>query len=432
MSALENRPRARVLASVLAVLATAAPACRRAPDEPAAHGADTPAAAKHHCPMHPTYVVDRPGDCPICGMKLVPVGAREPQGGVDVFGRATVALSPERRRLSGITSLELRVQPLIQEIRAVGFVTADERLLHHVHAKFEAYVEHLHVDFTGKFVKRGEPLLSLYAPDLVATQEEYLLAWRAQKQLGRSGIPSVSQGGLDLLEAARQRLLFWDIRPAAIEALQQTGRVMRTLDLHADISGYVVKKNVVHGMRVMPADTLFDIADLSHLWVLADVYETDLPALRLGLQAEVSVPYLPGRSWRGPVTNIAPTVDEQTRTIKVRIEVDNQGAALKPGMFADVLLLGQPGTGLLLPDDAVIRSGQRDLVFLDRGDGHFEPREVQLGPKVRGGLSVRAGLAPGERVVSGANFLLDSESSLRAALAAMPPSASAPAPAHRH
>ncbi len=419
------RSLAPCLVALLALLAL--PGCRRAALEPGAA-----LTAHYHCPMHPTYVADQPGDCPICGMKLVPTGAgAEPAPAATLEGRAAVALGAERRQLSGVTSIELRPQALVQEIRAVGFVAADERRLHHVHAKFEAYVEQLYVDFTGKFVERGEPLLSLYAPDLVATQEEYLLAYRAQEQLAGSGIASVRRGGLELLEAARQRLLFWDIRPADVETLQRTGRVKRTLDLHAELSGFVVQKNVVHGMRVTPADTLFDVADLSHVWVLADVYESDLPALRVGLQAEVSVTYLPGRAWRGPLTNVAPTVDEATRTVKVRVEVENEGALLKPGMFADVRLLGAPGHGLVLPDDAVIRGGQRDVVFVDRGEGRYEPRAVRLGERVRGGLRVLDGLAAGERVASGANFLLDSESSLRAALAASA-DATPPAAPHRH
>ncbi len=422
------RPSRRALRSLVACVAVlaallAAPACRRAARPSAA------VTASYHCPMHPTYVSGQPGDCPICGMKLVAMGGEAPATAV-VEGRAPLVLSAERRQLSGVTSIELRPQALVQEIRAVGFVTADERRLHHVHAKFEAYVEQLYVDFTGKFVQRGEPLLSLYAPDLVATQEEYLLAYRAQEQLASSGIASVRQGGLQLLEAARQRLLFWDIRPADVETLQRTGRVKRTLDLHAELSGFVVQKNVVHGMRVTPADTLFDVADLSHVWVLADVYESDLPALRVGQQAEVSVTYLPGRSWRGPLTNVAPTVDEATRTIKVRVEVENEGARLKPGMFADVRLLGVLGHGLVLPDDAVVRGGRRDVVFVERGEGRYEPRAVRLGERVRGGLRVLDGLATGERVASGANFLLDSESSLRAALAAT--TDGAPQAPHRH
>jgi Cu(I)/Ag(I) efflux system membrane fusion protein len=418
-----------------------------------------PAAAEqalYHCPMHPTYVSEAPGDCPICGMKLVRMespapGDRGPAAGGEeggaAPGRGVVSLTPERRQLLGVRSEPVRRAQLERVIRTVGRVTVDERRLHHIHTKYEGYVEHLHVDFTGKFVERGEPLASIYSPELVATQQEYLLAWRAQQRLAASGIPSVARGGVDLLEAARQRLRLWDIRPGDIEQLERTGEVRRTLDLHSDVSGYVVAKMALHGMRITPADTLFDIADLSHLWVLADVYESDLPQVRVGMAADVTVPYLPGRSWRGPVTYVAPTVEEKTRTVKVRVEVDNLDDALKPEMFADVLLRSDLGTGLVLPDGAVVRTGDRDLVFVDRGDGRLEPRDVRVGARVQAGYQALGGVEEGERVVTSANFLLDSESSLRAALSAMgttssPPPSGEPArpgaagspaaPDHRH
>jgi Cu(I)/Ag(I) efflux system membrane fusion protein len=424
-----------VLAGAGALSAT----CRRAADSEA-RATIAPQPTRYHCPMHPTYVSDKPGDCPICGMRLVPMAAgasaagETVQRGQDtpgVAGRGAVVLTPERRQMLGIRSEEVRRAPLTRTIRTVGRVAPDERRLHHVHTKYEGYVEHLYVDFTGKFVRKGEPLLSLYSPELVATQQEYLLAWRAQKQLAASGIPAVEKGGVDLLEAARQRLLLWDIRAEDIERLEKTGQVKRTLDLHSEISGYVVQKMAVHGMRVMPADTLFDIADLSSLWVLADVYESDLPSVRLGMVGEVSVPYIPGRTWRGPVTYIAPTVEEKTRTIKVRIEVANAGEELKPDMFADVFLESARGSGVVVPESAVIDAGDRRLVFLDRGEGRFEPREVKLGARVSGGFEVLAGLAEGDRVVTSANFLLDSESSLKAALSAMgTPSPSKPEHVH--
>ena len=202
----------------------------------------------------------------------------------------------------------------------------------------------------------------------------------------------------------------------------------RTLDLYSPVSGYVTQKMAIHGMRVTSADTLFDIADLSHLWVLADVYESDLPAVRVGMPAELGLSYLPGRTWRGSVTYIAPVVEEKTRTIKVRVEVDNADGQLKPEMFADVALHTALGQGLVVPESAVIKTGERTLVFVDRGDGGLEPREVQVGAKVAEGVEVLSGLAEGERVVTGANFLLDSESSLKAALAAMSPAPPTPAP----
>jgi Cu(I)/Ag(I) efflux system membrane fusion protein len=223
-----------------------------------------------------------------------------------------------------------------------------------------------------------------------------------------------------------------------IDRLQQTGEVTRTLDLYSDTDGWVVQKSALHGMRVTPGDTLFEIADYSHLWVMADVYETDLSAVRLGMSASLSMAYLPGRTWRGTVTWIAPTVDEQTRTIKVRVEVDNANGELKPEMFADVQLTAAGASGLLAPDSAFLRSGERTLAFVDLGDGRLEPREVRLGARVGGELQVLSGLAEGERVVTAANFLLDSESSLKAALSAIssapaaPAAAASPAPGRNH
>jgi membrane fusion protein, copper/silver efflux system len=422
--------------------------------------------AQYHCPMHPTYVADKPGDCPICGMRLVPIEAtpapvtataplgqhkiayyRSPMDptvhsdrpakdsmGMDfipvyedelagaasaVTGRAVVALSPERRQLLGIRSELVRMEPIEHVIRTVGRVTPDETRIHHIHTKYDAYVERLYVDFTGKFVEKGDRLVALFSPELLATQEEYLLALHARDRLAASDQPGVAKGGADLLEATRQRLLLWDIAPADIAEIERTGKAKRALDLHSDVSGYVLQKNAVQGMRVMQADTLFDIADLSHLWVLADVYVSDLAAIRLGMRAEVSAAHLPGQTWRGPVTYIAPTVDEKTRTVKVRVEVDNRDAALKPDMYADVLLRTDLGTGLVVPESAVIDAGDRKLVFLDRADGRLEPRQVQIGATLPDGVQVLSGLAQGDRVVTSANFLLDSESSLKAALSSM-------------
>jgi len=432
-------------------------------------------AVKYHCAMHPHYTSDKPGDCPICGMKLVPLeqgGAgqaaaskpgerkvafyRSPMDpsihsdkpakdemGMDfvpvfedelrgalagVSGRAAVTISAERRQLLGVRSEPVKKVRLSHRIRTVGRVAVDERRLRHIHTKYDGYVEQLYVDYKGKLVRRGERLLSIYSPELVATQQEYLLAHRAQARLADSAVRSAAQGSVDLHEAARQRLLLWDIRPADIEKLERAGQVTRTLDVYADIGGYVVEKMAYQGMRVTPADTLYDIADLSHLWVLADVYEYTLPSLTLGAEGHIEVASIPGRVWKGAVTYISPTVEEKTRTIKVRLEVDNAGGELKPDMFADVFLHVDRGEGVVVPEGAVINAGDRRLVFLDRGEGRFEPREVKLGIKVNGSglLQVLSGLSEGDRVVTAANFLLDSESSLRAALAGMSSEETAP------
>jgi len=436
------------------------------------------AAPVYYCPMHPTTVSDKPGECPICqmnlepipdslktgwaraagggrrvlyyrspmdptvhsdkpakdgmGMDFVPVYEDEVRQGVGtVPGRSAVTLSSERRALLGVRTEAVREARIDRTIRTVGRVAADERRLAHVHTKFEGYVERLYVDFTGKFVKKGDRLLSIYSPELVATQQEYLLALRAQQQLGASQIPSVAQGGANLAEAARERLRLWDISAADIAEIERTGAVRRAFDLHAEVSGFVTVKNVAQGMRVMPADTLFEIADLSRVWVLADVYESDLRSVRLGMAATMTLPYQPGPEWRGHVSNIAPTLDGATRTVKVRVELANQGGLLKPDMFGDVLLRVDEGTGLVVPDSAVIDTGDRRLVFVDHADGTIEPRTVDLGAKLADGYQVLRGLAKGDRVVVSANFLLDSESSLKAALAALTSPAPAPVPAKR-
>ena len=421
-----------IAVGVLAVGGAVAVMARKGarPEAAVALAAAPAKAIRYHCPMHPTYTSDKPGDCPICGMKLVPIDdggtgvaapAARPDGSpTGISDRAAVTISPERRQVMGVRSEAVKKLRLDHRIRTVGRVAVDERRLRHIHTKYDGYVERLYVDYTGKLVRRGERLLSIYSPELVATQQEYLLAHRAQARLAASAVRSAAQGSVDLHEAARQRLLLWDIRPADIQRLETTGRVTRTLDVHADIGGYVVQKMAYQGMRVTPADTLYDIADLSRLWVMADVYEYTLPSLALGTRGHVEIASIPGRHWNGEVTYVSPTVEERTRTIKVRLEVDNADGTLKPDMFADVFLHVDLGEGLVVPDSAVINAGDRRLVFLDRGEGRFEPREVKLGIKVNGsGLQVISGLSEGDRVVTSANFLLDSESSLKAAISAM-------------
>jgi multidrug efflux pump subunit AcrA (membrane-fusion protein) len=445
-------------------------------------GADTAAATKYQCAMHPQIIRDRPGECPICGMKLVPMkevahaqGAaaattRTAAGGprrilfyrspmnasetspvpkkdsmgmdfVAVYadeaeatagspeGLAPVTIDAAKRQLLGLKTVAVRRAPFETSIRTTGRVAADERLVHHVHTRFEAFVEHVTADFTGKYVDKGEALAYLYSPELYATQQEYLLALRASKSLGTSGVSSVAQGGQDLLSAARQRLILWEITPADIERIEKNGQPIRAIPVYAPISGYVTGRTAYHGMKVMPADTLFDILDLSHVWVLADVYEYELPRLSAGQRATVTLSYWPGRVWNGTVTYVYPAVDEKTRTVKVRVELDNPKGELKPEMFADVTVHGPARDVLQVPDDAILESGTRNIVFVSEAEGRLAPREVLVGDHGAGAVEIRGGLQEGDVVVRSANFLVDSESRLKAAISAMTSAGKKDAPA---
>jgi membrane fusion protein, copper/silver efflux system len=421
--------------------------------------------AEYFCPMHPSIVRDKPGECPICGMKLekraapgaaattsaasapgerrvlfyrhpmepaihsnqpakdsmgmdyVPVYEDETQGASTVEGRAGIRVLPDRAQLLGIRSVTVGSGFTGGTVRTVGRVAMDERRREVVHAKYEGYVEKLLVDFTGKPVRKGQPLLAIYSPELVAAQREYLVARGAQTRLGDSSVPGVARGGAELAEASRQRLRSFDVGPDEIAALERTGTPRQTVTLRSPVSGVVVEKTAVEGMKVSPADRLYEIADLSHLWILAEVYEKDLGAVRVGLPARVTLATPPGGEWRGTVSFVSPTVKPDTRTVEARIDVDNVGGVLKPDMFVDVSLEGAASAALTVPESAVIPTGERTLVFVDKGEGQYEPREVALGARVPGGYEVRRGLSAGERVVVSANFLLDSESSLRAAIA---------------
>jgi Cu(I)/Ag(I) efflux system membrane fusion protein len=417
------------------------------------------------CPMHPSVTSDHPGDCPICGMKLVkaqssgssggaPKGERKiafyrspmdpkitshtprkdemgmdyvpvyedeavqgAQSGAAVEGLAAVNIDPQRQQLIGLRTAEVTRGVVGATWRTVGKVAVDETRVHHVNIKVSGFAEHVYVDYVGKIVRRGEPLFTIYSPDLLSVQQEYLLALRTRAAL-KGGGPSSSSGD-DLVEAARERLKLWDVSQAEVERLERTGKATKTLTIYSPMSGVVTKKDLVMGHRLNEGDMPYEITDLSKIWVLADAYESDLSRIKLGMTATLSLQAFPNRKFKGRVIFIDPILDPKTRTAKVRLEFPNPTGELRPEMFGEVTMQAKERQGLRIPADAVIDSGTKKVVFLALPEGKFQPREVHLGAVAADTVEVLSGLQAGDHVVTRANFLVDSESRLRASLASM-------------
>jgi membrane fusion protein, copper/silver efflux system len=333
------------------------------------------------------------------------------EGKMQDVSAGAVQISPEKQQLIGVKIGTAEMKPLEKVIRTVGRVDYDEKRIVTVSPKIGGWIEDLYVDFTGDYVKKGSPLLTIYSPDLVTTQEEYLIALRAKKDLIKSGDL--------LLESAMRRLKLWDITDDQIKTLEETGQSKKTLTLYSPFTGFVLEKNAYKGMNVMPGMALFKLADLSVVWMIADIYEYELPFVRLGQQASVQLSYLPGETFTGKATYIYPALDPNTRTAKVRFEFTNPYGKLKPEMYANVEIKIRLGQKLVVPEGAVIDTGIRQIVIIDKGSGYFEPREVKVGPKVEDYYEVTKGLKAGERVVTSANFLIDSESKLKEAMGGM-------------
>lgn len=432
---------------------------------------------RYHCPMHPTYVSDRPGDCPICGMKLVPIepsavagatsaGPSSPTGaavgapgprrvlyyrnpmdpsvtspvpskdpmGMDyvpvysdeesaaggVAGRAPVEVSPDELRLAGLQTTVARRGTLARTIRTVGEVKADETRISQVQTRVSGWVERLFVNSSGQAVRKGQPLLSIYSPELLATQEEFLRARESADRFAASDVPEVRRGGADLLEAARRRLTLFGVPQSFIETLEKTGRSQRTVTLEVPASGFVTTRDVFAGARIEPGMTLVTVTDLSRVWVEGEVYEDEAPLIRLGQRARVTLAYDPARVYAGRITYVYPYLNADSRTLRVRFELDNPGLRLKPGMYADIELDAQTAEGVLIPDASIMDTGPRQIVYVKTGEGRYEPRLVKVGVRSDGQALILSGVKAGEAVVDRANFLLDSESRLRAAITSAP------------
>lgn len=331
----------------------------------------------------------------------------------------TVRLTPDALQTFGITFGSAEVRPLTKSVRTVGVVEFDETRFAYVAPKFGGWAERLHADFTGQSVRAGEPLLEVYSPELVTAQEELLLAARMVDDVGDSELEEVGSGARDLFASARRRLEYWDISSAQIDRLLETGEVRKSLTLLVPATGIVTEKRVSEGQAFQPGTTLYVIAGLSEVWVTAEVFESDVAWIREGMRVDVDVDALPGRTFEGRVEYVYPTLEDRTRAMRARVVLSNPNGVLKPGMYATVRMAAELGETLTVPASAVLHTGERAVVFVDMGEGELMPHELQIG--ARGGdlVQVLSGVEPGARVVTSAQFLLDSESNLAEVMRAM-------------
>lgn len=337
-----------------------------------------------------------------------------------VAGRQPIMITPEKQQLIGVKIAKVEKRQLTTTIRATGKVEYNEKGIFHIHTKVEGWVEKLYADYTGQWVRKGQRLLDIYSPDLLAAQKEYLLALQAEKQFAQSEWGVTKETSHSLVEAARQKLLLWDLQPFQIARIRQTGNIHKNVTLYAPAAGYIIEKKALTGMQVMPGMELFTLADLRTVWVHAQVYESDIPQVHLGQSVSVHLSYQPGVVFYGHVTYIYPYLDPKSRTATVRISFLNPQGLLKPDMYTEVTIAtGAARTELTIPVDAVIDSGLRKLVFVAKAGGYFEPREVQTGEQFGDYYVVLGGLWEKEQVVSSANFLMDSESQLKAVAGGM-------------
>lgn len=367
-------------------------------------------------PMHPAYKSDKPGIAPDCGMQLVPKYADDE---MPKMPAGTVKIAPEKQQLVGVRTETVERQSLVRTVRTTGQLTSDETKLAHVHVKINGFIDKVYVDYVGQLVKKGQPLFTLYSPDLVATEEEYLIAKRGAKALGTSQFPEVSRGSESLLRSTRERLRLWDISDEQIKKLDETGEVTKTLTFYSPVSGFVTDRKAFPQTAITPDMDLYLITDLSTIWVNADVYEYEVPFVKVGQTADMQLSYYAGKTYTGKITYIYPTVDPVSRTVKVRIEFSNRNFDLKPQMFANVQLKINYGKQIVVPQEAVMDSGDKQYVFVVHDGGIFEPRMIQMGAKLEGNVVVLSGVNAGETIVTSGNFLIDSESRLKSAMSGM-------------
>jgi RND family efflux transporter MFP subunit len=339
-----------------------------------------------------------------------------------------IFVAPEKQQLIGMRSVAAEMGTLTKDIRIVGKVSYDETKLTHIHSKVSGYIEEVFADSIGKAVRAGDPLFTIYSPDLVATEQDFLLALKSRSLLRESTVASAAQGSENLITAARERLRLWDVTEAEIQSLETDGKIKRAIAVYSPVSGVVMERAAYHhGTFVDSSKDLFTIVDLSRVWVLGELYETDIPFIHAGQAAEIELPYSGGgRKLRGRVEFIYPFLDPKSRTVQLRMEFANPGLSLKPEMFTNITMAVSIGRQVLVPQDAVMNTGTEQYVFIDKGDGYVQPRQVKVSADSGDKVGIQEGLKPGERVVTGANFLIDSESRLKGAFAGMGTPSQAP------
>jgi multidrug efflux pump subunit AcrA (membrane-fusion protein) len=363
-------------------------------------------------PMHPAYKADRPGIAPDCGMTLEPVYAENggaPAGAAEekALSAGAIRISPERQQMIGVKFATVEAGGATRAIRTVGKVSVDETRVGHVHTRIDGWIEKVFVDFTGDVVKKGDHMLTIYSPEMLASEEELLLAARA-----RDAMPS-------LFDAARRRLQLWDLSEDQIEQVLRTGEPIRSIAVHAPMDGFVTERKAFPNQKVTPDSDLYTITDLSRVWIVADVFESDIMAIKVGAPAYVMFANAGAPPIAANVSYIQPQVDPMTRTLKVRLDANNPGVRMKPEMFVNVEFGVASAPQPIVPAEAVLDTGDRQTVFVDLGNGYLEPRQVVVGERFGDRVTIARGLSPGERVVSSGTFLVDSESQLKAAAGSM-------------
>ncbi|HEV2418750.1 MAG TPA: FixH family protein [Terriglobia bacterium] len=334
---------------------------------------------------------------------------------------APVQLSPQRLQSIGVKTGVVKEEAVYNDIRTVGNVDVDEQLLSYIQLRFAGWIQQVFANYTYQYIRKGQPLFTIYSPDLVTTEQEYLIAKQNENLLATSTVPGVASGAVSLLGAAGERLKQWNIPAREIARLEKTGQVRNELEIDSPVSGFITERNTLPHMYAQPETKLYTIANLSTVWVYANVFQNDIGQIKVGDPATVTVDAYPGRTFYGHVDYIWPQVDMNTRTVKVRLVFSNPGLKLTPGMFVNAAMKIPLGRHLAIPASGVFQTGTQNIVFIDHGGGYLEPRNVELGPQAGGEFIVLKGLKAGERIVTSANFLIDSESQLQAALGSFAP-----------